>query len=93
MDDLDMSKFGRSMDVFFAHNSQDKPFVRKIARALRDEGLEVWLDVDDLPPSEQPPRPCQAARLLRKPWSCPLGGANGFHGLSRWESPRVRGPI
>lgn len=40
------------MDVFLAHNSQDKPFVRNLAGILRDRGIDVWFDEDDLPPNE-----------------------------------------
>lgn len=31
-------------DVFLSHNSMDKPFVRRLAERLRDEGLRVWFD-------------------------------------------------
>jgi len=31
-------------DVFLAHNSQDKPRVRKVAERLKQAGLRVWLD-------------------------------------------------
>ena len=30
--------------VFLSHNSKDKPFVRKLAARLGDEGIVVWLD-------------------------------------------------
>jgi hypothetical protein len=32
------------MLVFISHSSVDKPFVRKLNRALRHRGLETWLD-------------------------------------------------
>jgi hypothetical protein len=31
-------------DVFLSHNSRDKPAVERIARRLKDAGLEPWLD-------------------------------------------------
>lgn len=34
----------KSFDVFLSHTSKDKPAVRKIAKALVDTGLNVWLD-------------------------------------------------
>jgi hypothetical protein len=30
--------------VFLSHNSEDKPFVRELARYLSDHGFRVWLD-------------------------------------------------
>ena len=30
--------------IFLCHSSQDKFFVRKLAEALRNEGVRVWLD-------------------------------------------------
>lgn len=33
-----------SWDVFISHASEDKPFVRKLARGLQDAGLRVWFD-------------------------------------------------
>jgi hypothetical protein len=38
-----------AFDVFLSHNSKDKPRVRKLAVALRDRGLRVWLDEWVLP--------------------------------------------
>jgi hypothetical protein len=37
-------------DVFLAHNSQDKPQVRAIAKQLKRRGLRVWLDEEQIPP-------------------------------------------
>jgi WD40 repeat protein len=33
-----------AFDVFLSHDSKDKPRVRKLAAALRERGLRVWLD-------------------------------------------------
>ena len=30
--------------IFLSHNSQDKPFVRKLAKDLRSQGFYVWVD-------------------------------------------------
>ena len=38
-------------DVFLSHNSKDKPAVRELAEALRERGVIVWLDEDELRPS------------------------------------------
>ena len=39
-----------TLDVFLSHNSKDKPAVRELAQALRERGLIVWLDEDELRP-------------------------------------------
>ena len=31
-------------DVFISHASEDKPFVRELAKALETQGLQVWFD-------------------------------------------------
>lgn len=40
----------KGFDVFLSHNSQDKPAVRALARALVQRGISVWLDEEQLPP-------------------------------------------
>lgn len=35
-------------DTFLSHSTTDKPTVRRIAEALRDRGLRVWLDEDEI---------------------------------------------
>jgi len=35
-------------DVFLCHNSEDKPFIRDIARQLRAHNLNPWLDEEQL---------------------------------------------
>src|SRR6266699_3049153 len=56
----------RQFDVFLSHNGADKPFVESVARELRRQGLEPWLDrwylvpgrewMDDLPTRHAGPR-------------------------------------
>jgi GUN4-like/TIR domain len=36
--------------VFLAHNSQDKPQVRIVADALKQKGINTWLDEEQIPP-------------------------------------------
>lgn len=38
----------RVNSVFLSHNSQDKPFVRRLAARLRENGVRVWLDEAEL---------------------------------------------
>lgn len=39
-----------TFDVFLSHNSQDKPAVKDLFRALEGRGLRVWLDESELQP-------------------------------------------
>jgi TIR domain len=34
----------KSFDVFLCYNRADRPTVLQVAKAIRDAGLEVWLD-------------------------------------------------
>ncbi len=36
--------------VFLSHNSDNKPAVRELARALKGRGIRYWLDAEQLPP-------------------------------------------
>ncbi len=38
--------------VFLCHASEDKPFVRELRRKLRDDGINAWLDEEDLIPGQ-----------------------------------------
>lgn len=39
--------------IFLAHASEDKPFVRKLYKTLKENGLNPWFDEEDLPPGVQ----------------------------------------
>ncbi len=39
-----VAKKTKKFDVFICHASEDKPFVKKLAEALRKVGIEVWYD-------------------------------------------------
>jgi len=39
-------------DVFLAHNSVDKPLVREISARLREQGLNPWLDEEQILPGQ-----------------------------------------
>lgn len=73
-------------DVFLSHNSRDKPVVEEIATQLRERGLRVWLDKDEL----RPGFPWQegleeAIRLSRA-----VAVFVGKDGLGAWETPEMR---
>jgi hypothetical protein len=36
--------------IFLAHASEDNPFVRKLYKSLKENGLNPWFDEEDLPP-------------------------------------------
>ncbi len=40
-------------DVFLSHNRKQKPWVRRLARVLRAQGLHVFFDEEDIAPGEQ----------------------------------------
>ena len=40
-------------DCFLSHNSRDKPAARALAARLRDKGVSVWLDEEQLRPVEK----------------------------------------
>jgi hypothetical protein len=37
-------------DVFLAYNSKDKPFVRQVYQQLKDQGLQPWIDEEEVAP-------------------------------------------
>lgn len=34
--------------IFLSHSSKDKPFVRRLASVLKQQGIQVWMDEDEL---------------------------------------------
>jgi tetratricopeptide (TPR) repeat protein len=77
-----------TFDVFLSHNSKDKPAVRQIAEALRDErGLRVWLDEWELPPGV--PWQDELEQIIRTVRSSAV--LVGKDGLGPWEIPEMRG--
>ena len=68
-------------DVFLAHNSQDKPQVRAIAKQLKRRSLKVWLDEEQIPPG----RPFQdVIQQALQNVSC-AAIFIGLEGLGRWQ--------
>lgn len=47
-----MSEPDRSLRVFLCHASADKPAVRELYRRLEDDGVDAWLDTQDLLPGQ-----------------------------------------
>ena len=76
-------------DVFLAHNSQDKPQVREIAKQLKRRGLKVWLDEEQIPPG----RPFQDViqQALQNVKSAAI--FIGTEGLGNWQILEFRSLI
>jgi tetratricopeptide (TPR) repeat protein len=78
-----------TFDVFLSHNSKDKPAVRRIAEALRERGLRVWLDERELIPGRRwIPALEQAIQISNT--AAVLVGENGF---GPWEQPEYEGSL
>jgi hypothetical protein len=43
---------GLPLRVFLCHSSEDKPIVRELHRRLRDDGVEPWLDEEEILPGQ-----------------------------------------
>lgn len=54
----------RKLKVFLCHSSGDKPAVRELYRRLRADGVEPWLDEEDLLPGQEwEPEIAKAVRI------------------------------
>lgn len=73
-------------DVFLAHNSADKPQVEAICRALRQRGLNPWLDKEKIPPGRWFQDVIQQA--IRNVKSAAI--FIGSKGLGRWQIVELR---
>lgn len=72
-------------DVFLSHNSRDKPAVERVARALKKQGLEPWLDAWHLTPGGDWQR--EIAEGLRSSGSCAV--FVGEADLGDWEQQEL----
>lgn len=73
-------------DVFLSHNSRDKPAVEEIATLLRDRGLRVWLDKDQL----RPGLPWQEGLEEGVRTSRSVAVFVGEDGMGAWQQPEMR---
>ena len=74
-------------DVFLSHNSRDKPAVIQLAKRLKAQGLNVWLDVWELRPG-QPWQEALEHIIETTQTAAVLVGADGF---GPWQSREMRG--
>jgi WD40 repeat protein/energy-coupling factor transporter ATP-binding protein EcfA2 len=72
-------------DVFLSHNSRDKPAVERVARALKKQGLDPWLDAWHLTPGGDWQR--EIAEGLRSSGSCAV--FVGEADLGDWEQQEL----
>lgn len=69
-------------DVFLAHSSADKPQVRVMANKLREQGLNPWLDEEQIAPGELFQTAIQRAIPQIKSAAIFIG----LTGLGKWQA-------
>lgn len=73
-------------DVFLAHNTLDKDLVIRIYRRLSDEGLNAWLDSEQIPPGRWFQEVIQRAISTVKTAAIFIGP----RGIGRWQTLELR---
>jgi tetratricopeptide (TPR) repeat protein len=73
-------------DVFLAHHSADKPFVRVINTKLKQHGLKTWIDEDQIPPGRSFQQEIQQAIPIVKTAAIILGK----DGIGRWQNWEIQ---
>jgi WD40 repeat protein/nucleotide-binding universal stress UspA family protein len=73
-------------DVFLAHNSRDKEHVQVLAEQLRDQGLNPWLDQEQIPPGRWFQEVIQAA----VPKVASAAVVVGTTGLGPWQALELK---
>jgi energy-coupling factor transporter ATP-binding protein EcfA2 len=78
-----------SFHVFLSHNSADKPAVEELARRLKTDGIEAWLDKWHLVPGQ----PWQSALEQALADSLSVAVFIGPSGISPWQDEEMRAAI
>ncbi|NJM73206.1 MAG: toll/interleukin-1 receptor domain-containing protein [Scytonema sp. RU_4_4] len=86
MSDTQSPPENQEFDVFLAHNSADKPEVRAIANQLKERGIKIWLDEEQIPPGRSFQDEIQKAIPLVKSAVIFIG----LKGLGKWQTMEVR---
>jgi tetratricopeptide (TPR) repeat protein len=73
-------------DVFLAHNSADKPFVREINTKLKQCGLKTWIDEEQIAPGRSFQQEIQQAIPIVKTAAIILGK----DGIGRWQNWEIQ---
>lgn len=74
------------LDVFLVHNSQDKTHVRVIANELKQRGISLWFDEEQIPPG----RPFQDFIQEAIPNVRSAAIFIGQLGLGKWQTMELR---
>ncbi|KAB8314088.1 TIR domain-containing protein [Tolypothrix campylonemoides VB511288] len=72
----------RRFDVFLAHNSKDKSFIKAIANELKQRGLNPWLDDEQIAPGRSFQDEIQQAIPIVKSAAIFIG----LQGLGNWQA-------
>jgi hypothetical protein len=73
-------------DVFLAHHSADKPFVREINTNLKQRGLKTWIDEEQISPGRSFQQEIQQAIPRVKTAAIILGK----DGIGRWQNWEIQ---
>ena len=73
-------------DIFLAHNGADKALVREIAAALKERGINYWLDEEQIPPGTRWQDELQKAIADVKSAAIFIGP----QGLGRWQQMELQ---
>lgn len=76
----------QEFDVFLAHKSVDKSLIVKLANALRERGINPWLDKEQIPPGRWFQDVIQAAIPTVKAAAICIGTS----GLGQWQHVELR---
>ena len=74
-------------DVFLSHSNADKPAIEDLARRLKREGIEPWLDKWNLVPGEPWQKPIEEALAPAPPAPYSSVPAALAHGRTRRCGP------
>jgi WD40 repeat protein len=74
-------------DVFLAHNSQDKPQMEAIANALRQRGINPWIDTEQIAPGQWVQDAIQDTIVSQVKCAAVFIGA---HGIGQWQAIELR---
>ena len=73
-------------DIFFSHNSKDKPAIRQLKQHLVERAVNVWLDEDELQPGiNWIPLLDEAIKVCRS-----AGAFVSSQGIGQWEDAEIQ---
>lgn len=72
----------QTFDVFLAHNSKDKPFIRQVYQKLEEQGIKPWLDEEEIAPGDLFLKKIQEAISRSRTAAVFIG----LEGLGQWQA-------